>query len=166
MTESEFNTDEPLAFFITWTTYGTWLPGDERGWNRKDEGDIQKPDPEREAAARKTMTEPEFHLCEEHRATVRATILKHCGIRGWHPHVVNPRSNHVHVVVTAHGYDPKTVRDQLKAWCTRKLKGAGVKREKFWTEGGSKKSVNTEEDLDRVIFYASEGQDRKDRDEQ
>ncbi|MCA9109357.1 MAG: hypothetical protein KDA52_05390 [Planctomycetaceae bacterium] len=23
---------EPLAFFLTWTTYGTWLPGDERGW--------------------------------------------------------------------------------------------------------------------------------------
>ena len=26
--------DDPLAFFLTWTTYGTWLPGDERGWSR------------------------------------------------------------------------------------------------------------------------------------
>ena len=32
---STFNTGEPLAYFLTWTTYGTWLPGDERGWNRK-----------------------------------------------------------------------------------------------------------------------------------
>ena len=31
-----FNTGEPLAYFLTWTTYGTWLPGDERGWSRKD----------------------------------------------------------------------------------------------------------------------------------
>ena len=23
---------EPLAYFLTWATYGTWLPGDERGW--------------------------------------------------------------------------------------------------------------------------------------
>ncbi len=23
---------DPIAFFITWPTYGTWLPGDERGW--------------------------------------------------------------------------------------------------------------------------------------
>ena len=23
---------EPLAYFLTWPTYGTWLPGDERGW--------------------------------------------------------------------------------------------------------------------------------------
>jgi hypothetical protein len=24
-------TDEPFALLITWTCYGTWLPGDERG---------------------------------------------------------------------------------------------------------------------------------------
>ena len=35
MSDREFNTDEPIAYFITWTTYGTWLPGDERGsWHR------------------------------------------------------------------------------------------------------------------------------------
>jgi hypothetical protein len=22
----------PMAFFLTWTTYGSWLPGDDRGW--------------------------------------------------------------------------------------------------------------------------------------
>jgi len=25
--------DDPIAFFLTmWVTYGTWLPGDARGW--------------------------------------------------------------------------------------------------------------------------------------
>ena len=24
--------DMPLAYFITWTVYGTFLQGDERGW--------------------------------------------------------------------------------------------------------------------------------------
>ena len=28
------NNDEPLAYFITWTVYGTWLQGDVRGWRR------------------------------------------------------------------------------------------------------------------------------------
>ncbi len=23
--------DDPIAYFITWSTYGTWLPGDEAG---------------------------------------------------------------------------------------------------------------------------------------
>jgi len=29
---------DPLAYFLTWTTYGTWLPGDERGWVLKGKG--------------------------------------------------------------------------------------------------------------------------------
>ena len=34
---------EPLAYFLTWTTYGTWLPGDERGWVKRKRG-FQAPD--------------------------------------------------------------------------------------------------------------------------
>ncbi len=26
---------EVLAYYITWTTYGNWIPGDARGWRRK-----------------------------------------------------------------------------------------------------------------------------------
>jgi hypothetical protein len=24
--------DDPIGYFLTWVTYGTWLPGDPRGW--------------------------------------------------------------------------------------------------------------------------------------
>src|SRR5260370_32962952 len=43
---------DALAYFLTWPTYGTWLPGDERGWVKHGEG-FQLPDPirKREAAA-------------------------------------------------------------------------------------------------------------------
>ncbi|MDA1049539.1 MAG: hypothetical protein O3C40_03545 [Planctomycetota bacterium] len=27
--------DDPLALFLTWTTYGSWLPGDEWEWVEK-----------------------------------------------------------------------------------------------------------------------------------
>src|SRR2546430_11024925 len=41
------NNDEfPLAYHITWTTYGTWLPGDDRGWVKKGSSAVQPPDPE------------------------------------------------------------------------------------------------------------------------
>ncbi len=26
---------DPLAYYLTWPTYGTWLPGDERGWVKR-----------------------------------------------------------------------------------------------------------------------------------
>ena len=34
----------PLAYLITWTTYGTWLPGDQRGWVEDGTFGIQAPD--------------------------------------------------------------------------------------------------------------------------
>ena len=34
----------PIAFFLTWSTYGTWLPGDARGWVEYQHG-FQLPDP-------------------------------------------------------------------------------------------------------------------------
>jgi REP element-mobilizing transposase RayT len=112
---------EPLAYFLTWTSYGTWLPGDERGWVAKP-GAFRKPNPELQEAARQLMTEPELILDNEQRRIVEQTIADHCRIRHWHLHVVNVRTNHVHVVVTANGRDPEDVLNQFKAWCTRKLK--------------------------------------------
>src|SRR5689334_24966758 len=91
---------EPLAYYLTWTTYGTWLPGDERGWVAKP-GQFRAPDTKRKADAQRLMTEPALTLNPEQRRTVEKTIADHCRIRGWHLHAVNARTRHVHVVVTA-----------------------------------------------------------------
>ena len=111
---------EPLAYFLTCPTYGTWLPGDERGWVDHRKG-WQLPDPsvKREAEAR--MTEEACVLDLEQRELVERTIADHCHIRGWVLHAVNCRTNHLHVVVSA-PVPPKQVQVQLKAWCTRRLR--------------------------------------------
>ncbi len=38
------NDDEPIAYFITWTVYGTFLQGDVRGWRERQKGE-QLPQP-------------------------------------------------------------------------------------------------------------------------
>ena len=50
--------EEPLAYLLTWTTYGTWLPGDDRGWTEKP-GQFREPDLEHEHRALLRMTETE-----------------------------------------------------------------------------------------------------------
>jgi len=164
---------EPLAYFLTWSTYGTWLPGDERGWVRYRHG-MQLPDPivEREAKAR--MKEDACRLDHEERRLVESTIADHCRARGWTLYAVNCRSNHVHVVVAATVHDPKTMREQFKAWCTRRLKeladarrrpiipqatSGDVVREKWWAERGSGLYLNDEESLEAVIDYVQLAQD-------
>jgi len=163
---------DPLAYFLTWATYGTWLPGDERGWVQYRHG-MQLPDPilEREAAAR--MTEDACRFDHEQRRLVETTIADHCGIRGWTLFTVNCRSNHVHVIVAANR-DPKVIREQFKAWCTRRLKGleeerrcrksghtssGEMVRENWWAERGSGVYINDEECLESVIHYVCEAQD-------
>ena len=105
------------------------------------------------------MKEPAFVMKHMDRQIVQETIARHCTIRGWRLHAANARSNHVHAVLTASGYSPETVRDQLKAWCTRMLKQVHRERERFWTEGASCRWINQTDDLESAIIYTRDGQD-------
>jgi REP element-mobilizing transposase RayT len=154
------------AYHITWTTYGTWLPGDERGWVESGSAGIRPPDPDREQIAALAMAEDAVILTPEQRALVEQTIRDHCRIRGWTLHAVNVRTNHVHVVVTA-DRDGVVVRDQFKAWCSQKLSDrAGLTkpvarkagRRHWFTEGGDCKKIDTEEYLQNAITYVLERQ--------
>ena len=104
MTERQFNADDPIAYLITWTTYGTWLPGDERGWHKWGGGGLQEPNEFLKTFAESTMKEPEFTMSPSEREIVAQTVAKHCQVRNWMLHKVNARSNHVHVAVTAPRY--------------------------------------------------------------
>jgi len=111
------------------------------------------------------MTEDACVLNADQRQIVEATIRRHCQVRSWELHAVNCRSNHVHVVVTAPGYQPEMVMDQFKAWCTSKLKeydkaqkyGIEV-RTKWWTERGSRRWINRQTALDSAVEYVVEQQ--------
>lgn len=157
--------DDPIAFFLTWPTYGTWLPGDKRGWVEFKRG-WQMPDSVRHLESRAKMKEDACLLNSVERKLVEAQITETCGYRGWTLHALNCRSNHIHIVVGATGTDPKKVRTDLKAWCTRRLKDhTDIKREKWWAERGSIRWIFNEDSLETVILYVAEAQDRKDRDQ-
>lgn len=95
---------------------------------------------------------------------IKNEIERLCSFRSWKLWVGNPRSNHVHVVVTALGYAGSKVRDQIKANGTRVLRETWpvFADRPIWTEGGDWQCINSEEDLGTVIEYASEAQDRMD----
>ena len=155
-----------LAYHIIWTTYGTWLPGDARGWIDDFIAGIRPPDPERELFAKRAMSEDEVVLDAKQRALVEATIRRHCEVRGWQIHALNVRSNHIHLVVTA-DRKGEQVRDQLKAWCSRKLSNAAgltdkvakkAGRRHWFTEGGDCREIGDETYLANAIRYVEEGQ--------
>ena len=159
MPSPSFNTGNPIAYFLTWTTYGTWLPGDERGWNRKGDFEYLPANQLANEAATSKLKETPLVLDISARQIVDKVIRKHCEIRSWKLYAVNVRSNHVHVVVDSPGYLPETVASQFKAWCTRKLSLRFRNRSRFWTQGTSCRWINQEDDLLAAVEYTSELQD-------
>jgi REP element-mobilizing transposase RayT len=158
--------EDPLAFFLTWPTYGTWLPGDKRGWVEYQHG-WQCPDIAKESETALKMTEDACLLTERQREIVEQQIAETCRHRDWHLHAASCRSNHIHVLVTALNTHPKKVQKDLKAWGTRRLKEhSDEPREKWWAERGSQRYINDEKSLEAAIIYVLEAQDRKHLDHQ
>ena len=152
---------DPVAYFLTWSTYGTWLPGDSRGWIEYRHG-WQLPAPILELECCDSMTEDSCRLNDDQRAAVEAQIAETCQKRDWHLHAVNCRTNHIHVVVSAPNVKPKKIRVDLKAWATRVLKTMfDPKRENWWAARGSIRHIHNDNSLEASIFYTLDAQDRK-----
>ena len=151
--------DEPIAFFITWTVYGTYLQGDIRGWRRRRRG-VQPPQPRLAEWRRARLRHNVVLLSPSQRLVVEQECRRHCNHRAWRLWAVNARTNHVHIVVTAPGYNGRTVRDQLKANCTRGLREQwpAFRDRPTWTLGGDWECINSEDDLEDVCRYVVEGQ--------
>ena len=161
--DPESTMNEPITYFITWTTYGAWLPGDSRGWRKWKSGE-QQPRPLLEAWCRDQMNEQPVLLDSTHQANVESICRRHAEIRGWRLYAISARSNHVHIAVTADAA-PTKVRDQFKANATRVLRQEpnSIKNAKVWTRGGDVEIVDGEDSLEQVVLYITEAQGRMER---
>jgi hypothetical protein len=147
----------PLAWYITWTTYGTWLHGDPRGSHL---GVVFIPaDAVLEAAMRAQMTEDALYLTYLQRSIVDAAVVAECAAQEWILHQRNVRTNHVHVVVSA-AMDGEKVRSRLKAIASDALStdaglpmGGKNGRRRWWTEKGNVVPVETERSLEEIGTY-------------
>lgn len=156
---------DPIGYFITFTTYGTWLHGDDRGSNSRNPSGRLSPNPRLERSDERQLLHDPVKLNAEQRECVRLAIEGVCRHRRWHAHVVEVRSNHVHVVVQAAGVEPRRVMNDFKAWSTRRLREAGLVDEskKVWTRGGSGRYLWDDGDVQDACAYVALDQDRYSR---
>jgi REP element-mobilizing transposase RayT len=134
--------DRPLAYLITFSTYGTWLHGEARG-SVDDEHNVfdtpwLPPDPEQYRADRAKMTQDVYQLDAARRVVVCQAIVEECQFRQWVMLAAHVRSNHVHLVVRTDA-SPESVMTKCKAHASRRLNLAGFDRpdRKRWTAHGS-----------------------------
>jgi REP element-mobilizing transposase RayT len=156
-THQEFS-DHPIAFFITFGTYGSWLHGDKRGsvdrfHNRY--GTPRLPQNRlRERYERQLLKQSSVRLTKLQRQIVMAAIREICKEKGWALWAVNARSNHVHTVVSA-DCNSKKVRAALKARATKNMREAGywIHDHSPWARRGSRKNLWTPQDVANAVAY-------------
>ena len=153
----------PLAYLITFPTYGTWLHGDERGSVDRDHNipgtPMLDPNEQRRSRERRRLKHPQVLLDAQRRAVVHRTILEIASHRDWTVHTLTVRTNHVHVVVGA-PVIPERVMNTLKSWSTRRMVEAGVlpRGTKAWVRHGSTQYLWKLDQLKAACLYVREGQ--------
>lgn len=152
----------PVAYLITFTTYGTWLHGDSRGSVDKQHNrygdDLVALDAAREKKERIAPENQPVVLSPEQEELVLEAILRVCEFRGWFAHVVHVRSNHVDAVVSGREKPEKMMVDS-KAYATRAIrKRSGAVIKNYWAWHGSTKYPLTQESLASAIRYVKDEQ--------
>ena len=154
---------DPKALFLTWRTYGTWLPGDERGWVSRNRNGYGEPmaaaDHRLEAAASGQMTRPPTVFSDPERQEVDEIIRHCCEFHGWPILALAVRTNHVHIVV-ASNEPPGRVMNGLKSRVTRVLRErvGGRSLESPWARGGSTRVIWDDVALEAAVRYVKFGQ--------
>ena len=157
------DTDIPLAYFISFRTYGTWLHGDNRGstdrYNNRYGSPYLAPNGNWEKYNQRLLKAKPFILGAAQRKSVEVAIRETCQIRKWSLLAFNARTNHVHSVTTAN-CRPALVLNAFKANATRQLREDGLWPHAFspWADKGSKRRLWNEQSVARAVDYVLYGQ--------
>lgn len=155
--------DFPLAYLITFHTYGSWLHGDAKGCvDRRHAAagtELAPADPRRLAATQARMRQQPFKLSTAGRRLVAEVLAEVCSHRGWELHAANVRTNHLHAVVAA-ALLPEPVMNALKSWATRRLREAKLvpTDRKVWSRHGSTRYLWDEQAVTNACDYVMHGQ--------
>ncbi len=158
------NTDIPLAFLITFRSYGTWLHGDQRGSVNRFRNQYKSPQlpPEKKWLETNTrrLKKEIVMLDPAQRHCVEVASRETCEIRGWHLHAINVRTNHVHLVVSAGEKKPEIVLNACKSNATRRMRETGRWQSTTspWADKGSKRYLWNEQSIARAVDYVINGQ--------
>ena len=160
---------EPAYWLLTWRTYGTWLPGDRRGFVNNVRGadghgerhnvpgtECDHDLPALERYAREQMKREPIYLTLEQARMVAADFRSSAAYRGWSLLALAVMANHVHLVVAA---PEEVLTDRLlqvfKSYASRKLNGSSAKPSNgtWWAASGSRWRLPNEQAVEAAVAY-------------
>jgi len=156
-------------WLLTSTTYGTWLPGDRRGFvstitdaqgqrvrhnvpGTPYDADI----PPLEANARQSLKCPPIRFRREQAELLVEQFQETAAYRSWQLLAAAVMANHIHAVVGAdEAVSPETILRDLKSYGSRALnrRWGRPARGTWWTQSGSKRWLKDEAAVIAAVQY-------------
>jgi REP element-mobilizing transposase RayT len=163
-------TDNPFALLLTWTCYGTWLPGDRRGYVsntlRHGGGFVPKlnrpgmpyavDDPYTRQRAAELQKGSTVCLAYDDARCAAESFVQASSERGWRVLRGAVMANHVHLVVAECPDDGPAVRRVLKGVSQAALSRRRGRPRRWWTHGGSDRYLHSERAILAACRYVAE----------
>jgi REP element-mobilizing transposase RayT len=142
---------------VTWTTYGSWLPGDKRGYVKR--GKVLPSNLKTNQASRSLQKSTTLTLNSQQKTTIRKAILHEAERIGHKIDALAVCTNHIHLVARPCDESIESIVSRYKnAAMSAICKDKPIRR--IWTRGFDKRFCFNEKSLNQRIEYVK----RHDRD--
>lgn len=142
---------EIVGYMATWTTFGAWLPGDERGYV-DNKGKLQNADEKILQRSKELQKSPTVTLNIVEMKIAKQTILDEA-LKIEHKIIaLAVCSNHVHLLARPHNQPFEKIINRYKSLTTRMFWELGRKG-KIWTRGFDSRFCFTETEIAARIVY-------------
>ena len=139
-----------IGYMLTWTTYGSWLQGDERGYVK--DGRILRGDKKVVDLCEKLQKGQPVKLGHDEKDIVRRAILNEAERIGYIIEGLAVCSNHIHLVAR---YFPEPIGQMVSRF--KNVTASALRKHgrvgRVWTRGFDKRFCFDNEDLIRRIQY-------------
>ncbi len=139
-----------IGYMVTWTTYGTWLQGDERGYVKK--GKTLQGDKNIKEICQRLQKQSAVILNKQEKKTVQQAILRESEKIGQTIKALAVCTNHLHLVAKPSRESIEKVVSRYKNAAMFALNKSG-RKSRIWTRGFDKRFCFTEKELTRRIEY-------------
>lgn len=161
-------------WLVTWTTYGTWLPGDPRGF-RTWRGKVYVPPPARYGDSGESVYDPSRYaesyqvavdaverpvlLSTSQRRVVLDALLDDLGTIGITPGILAVDDRHVHLLAQFGKYVIRPTVGRLKSVVTCRLREEGFCGKRVWSKGCHMRSLADGKGYRAAFEYVRKHQD-------
>jgi len=139
-----------IGYMVTWTTYGSWLQGDKRGYVKN--GRVLAQNDKLKSANQRQQKYPTVKLNTEQKQIVEDTITEEARRINHKIFAIAVCSNHVHIVAGVSEESIEQAVHRYKYSATLALRKFGSQG-KIWSKGFDKRFCFTGRELENKVRY-------------